>query len=77
MTRVLLLWPGCEGPASGNFGVPQLVLMATHARRETGAHVEIIDLAAERYFGPVDVAKLFEGWDVIAFSVYSSFDHLK
>ena len=77
MTRVLLLWPGCEGPASGNFGVPQLVLMATHARRETGAHVEIVDLAAERYFGPVDVAKLFEGWDVIAFSVYSSFDHLK
>lgn len=77
MTRVLLLWPGCEGPASGNFGVPQLVLMATHARAKTGAHIEIVDLAAERCFGPVDVAKLFDGWDVIAFSVYSSFDFLK
>lgn len=83
MTRVLLLWPGCEGPASGNFGVPQLVLMATHARRETGAEIVIRDLAAEKHaFGPVDVYHLLGGedgdpWDVIAFSVYSSFDYLK
>jgi protein-L-isoaspartate(D-aspartate) O-methyltransferase len=81
--RVLLLWPGCEGPASGNFGVPQLVLMATHAREETGAEIVIRDLAAEQLaFGPVDIVSMLSGedgapWDVIAFSVYSSFDLLK
>lgn len=76
--RVLLLWPGCEGPARGNFGVPQLVLMATHARAKTGAEVVIRDLAIEQLaFGPVDVPALFTGFDVIAFSVYSSFDLLK
>ena len=76
--RVLLVWPGCEGPASGNFGVPQLVLLATYARQVTGAHIEIRDLAMERLaFGPIDPAALFDGYDVIAFSVYSSFDLLK
>ena len=83
MTRVLLLWPGSEGPASGNFGVPQLVGMATYARKVTGAEVVIRDLAAERLaFGPVDLDRLLRGegdgaWDIIAFSVYSSFDYLK
>lgn len=81
--RVLLVWPGCEGPASGNFGVPQLVLMATHAREATGAEVVIRDLAAERLmFGRLDVASIFggddgNGYDVVAFSVYASFDYLK
>lgn len=76
--RVLLLWPGCEGPASGNFGVPQLVLMATVARERTGAAIDIRDLAIEQLaFGPVNVRSLFEGYDIIAFSVYSSFDFLK
>lgn len=80
--RVLLLWPGTDGAAAGNFGVPQLVLMATYARAQTGAEIEIRDLVAERYLGPVDVDALFagedgEGYDVVAFSIYSSFDHLK
>ena len=81
--RVLLVWPGCEGPASGNFGVPQLVLMATHAREVTGAEIVIRDLAAEQLmFGRLDVLSIFggedgRGYDVIAFSVYSSFDYLK
>lgn len=81
--RVLLLWPGCEGPASGNFGVPQLVLMATYARSVTGAEIVIRDLALERLaFAPVDLPRLLGGegdgaWDIIAFSVYSSFDYLK
>ena len=30
--RVLLLWPGSEGAAAGNFGVPQLVLLGTVLR---------------------------------------------
>ena len=80
--RVLLLWPGTDGAAAGNFGVPQLVLLATYLRDETGAEVHIRDLVAERAFGPVSLDRLFaaddgRGYDVIAFSVYSSFDWLK
>jgi len=80
--RVLLLWPGTDGAAAGNFGVPQLVLMATYVRARTGAEIVIRDLVAERYLGPVDVDALFggddgKGYDVVAFSIYSSFDHLK
>ena len=80
--RVLLLWPGTDGAAAGNFGVPQLVLMATYARTQTGAQIVIRDLVAERHLGPVDVEALFggddgQGYDVVAFSIYSSFDHLK
>ncbi|MCB9703856.1 MAG: radical SAM protein [Myxococcales bacterium] len=81
-TRVLLLWPGCEGAAAGNFGVPQLVLLGTYARAKTGARVDIVDLAAERALGPVSLDALLagpdgRGYDVIALSVYASFDHLK
>lgn len=80
--RVLLLWPGCEGAAAGNFGIPQLVLLGTYLRAQTGAEVELRDLACERAFGPIDFDAIVdgddgEGYDVIGFSVYSSFDHLK
>ncbi|MCX4246795.1 B12-binding domain-containing radical SAM protein [Paraliomyxa miuraensis] len=77
--RVLLLWPGSEGAAAGNFGVPQLVLLGTVLRR-AGAAVEIRDLAIERRLGTALPAVLAgddgRGYDVIALSVYSSFDHL-
>ncbi|MEZ4381290.1 MAG: radical SAM protein [Nannocystaceae bacterium] len=81
-TRVLLLWPGCEGAAAGNFGVPQLVLLGTYARAKTGARVDVRDLAAEKALGAVSLPALLagpdgRGYDVIALSVYSSFDHLK
>lgn len=81
-TRVLLVWPGTDGAAAGNFGCPQLVTMATYVREKTGAHVDIVDLYAERAFGAVDLRKVFmgphgEGYDVIGFSCYSSFDFLK
>lgn len=80
--RVLLLWPGTEGAAAGNFGVPQLVLLGTYLRARTGAKVEIRDLVAEAALGPVSIEKLLagddgRGYDVIAISIYSSFDHLK
>jgi protein-L-isoaspartate(D-aspartate) O-methyltransferase len=80
--KVLLLWPGTEGAAAGNFGVPQLVLLATYARAKTGARVEIRDLETERAFGPVSLPGLLagddgEGYDVIALGLYSSFDYLK
>lgn len=80
--RVLLLWPGTDGAAAGNFGVPQLVLLATYARSKTGAKIDIRDLECERGFGQVVLPKLLAGddglgYDVIALGVYSSFDYLK
>ena len=80
--RVLLLWPGTDGAAQGNFGVPQLVLLATYARSKTGAHIAIRDLETERAFGEVSLPALLagddgRGYDVIAIGVYSSFDYLK
>lgn len=78
--RVLLLWPGSEGAAAGNFGVPQLVLLGTVLRASTRARVDIRDLAIERRLGTALPTILDgddgRGYDVIAISVYSSFDHL-
>ncbi|MBK8256593.1 MAG: cobalamin-dependent protein [Polyangiaceae bacterium] len=80
--RILLFWPGSIGAASGNFGVPQLVTMATYLRVHTGAEVTIIDLACEAALGPIDLPKLFlgpngTGYDVVGFSCYASYDFLK
>ncbi|MFO0558190.1 MAG: radical SAM protein [Polyangiales bacterium] len=80
--RVLLLWPGTDGAAAGNFGVPQLVLLATYARSKTGAKIDIRDIETERAFGAVSLPALLagdhgSGYDVIALGVYSSFDYLK
>ena len=78
---VLLLWPGSDGAAGGNFGVPQLVGLAGYLKHRAGADVTIVDLSCERGFGPVDLPKLFEGpdgrgYDVVGLSCYSSFDYL-
>ncbi|MCH9683605.1 MAG: radical SAM protein [Deltaproteobacteria bacterium] len=78
--RVLLLWPGCEGAAAGNFGVPQLVLLGTVLRARGDVDVEIRDLAIERRLG-TRLPEILDGddrrgYDIIAISVYSSFDHL-
>jgi len=76
------VWPGTEGAAAGNFGVPQLVALATYVRRETGAVIDIVDLACERAFGEVSWPSLLagpdgEGYDIIALGCYASFDYLK
>ncbi|MEX1366096.1 MAG: cobalamin-dependent protein, partial [Nannocystaceae bacterium] len=78
--RGLLLWPGSEGAAAGNFGVPQLVLLGTVLRARGGVQVEIRDLAIERRLG-TSLLQILEGddgrgYDIVAISVYSSFDHL-
>ncbi len=85
--RVLLLWPGADAGAEGNFGVPQLVLLATYARAKTGAQIDIRDLECERGLarargGQVSLPALLagddgRGYDIVALSAYSSFDHLK
>jgi protein-L-isoaspartate(D-aspartate) O-methyltransferase len=80
--RVLLLWPGTEGAAAGNFGVPQLVILGSYLKKHTTARVDIRDLACEQALGPVSIEGLLagddgRGYDIIALSIYSSFDHLK
>ncbi|MFO0681663.1 MAG: radical SAM protein [Sandaracinus sp.] len=81
-TRVLLLWPGSIGASGGNFGVPQLVGLASFLKARTRAEVEIRDLVAERALrggSPVDTLwwnDAGEPYDVVALSVYSSFDWL-
>lgn len=80
--RVLLLWPGTTGAAAGNFGVPQLVTMATYVRDRTGASVDVVDLETERAFGPVSLPRLLagpegKGYDVVALACYASYDYLK
>lgn len=79
--RVLLLWPGSEGAAGGNFGVPQLVGLAGYLKHRANADVAVVDLACERAFGRIELPRLFagpdgEGYDVIGLSCYSSFDYL-
>jgi len=74
--KVLLLWPGSEGPAGGNFGVPQLVGLAGYLTHRAAADVTLVDLSCERAFGRVDLPKLLAGYDVIGLSCYSSFDYL-
>jgi radical SAM superfamily enzyme YgiQ (UPF0313 family) len=75
--RVLLIWPGGVFEGGGTFGVPQLLGMAQCLRKYAGAHVDVRDLDHERAFGPIDVAALAAGYDVVGLSCYSSFDVLK
>lgn len=74
--KVLLVWPGTTGAAAGNFGVPQLVALATWLREKASVKVTIVDLVAERAFGTVNIPALFDGYDIIGFGLYSSYDHL-
>jgi len=75
---VLLLWPGGLLGAGRNFGVPQLLMLASAVRRAADAAVDVVDLDLERAFGPVDLERLLApGYDLIGVSCYSSFDYLK
>lgn len=76
--RVLLIWPGSLFGGGGNFGVPQLLALASVLERGAGAEVDVVDLDAERAFGPVDLGRLVApGYDVIGISCYASYDYLK
>lgn len=78
---LLLVWPGTHGAAAGNFGVPQLVGLATYVRGKTGASVAVRDLGAERALG-TDLWKMLAAdengkpWSIIGLSCYSSYDYL-
>lgn len=76
--RVLLLWPGGVIAQRPNFGVPQLLGLATALERHTDAQVDVVDLDMERLLGPVDFARLLApGYDIVGISCYSSYDVLK
>ena len=76
--RVLLLWPGSLFGGGANFGVPQLLSIASAIRRHTDAEVDIIDLDLERAFGRVELSSLLApGYDLVGMSCYSSYDYLK
>lgn len=76
--RVLLLWPGGLFAGGANFGVPQLVGMATFLERNTSARVDVVDLDMEQAFGPVRLDEMVRGgYDVVGISCYSSYDYLK
>ena len=79
--RALLLWPAIDRGSSGNFGVPQLLSIASYAQARAAAEVDVVDLSCERALGSVDLARIFagpdgQGYDVIGLSVYSSYDYL-
>ncbi len=78
--RVLLLWPGGLFASGANFGVPQILSIASACRR-AGAEVDVVDLDLERALGPVDLKAIVERggghYDLIGVSCYSSYDYLK
>ncbi len=76
--RVLLLWPGGLFGGGANFGVPQILSIAS-ACRKAGAEVDVVDLDLERALGPVDLSAIVARgpYDLIGISCYSSYDYLK
>ncbi len=76
--RVALLWPGGLFSSGANFGVPQLLMIASMLKRQVDAEVDVFDLDMERAFGPFDLSALGRrNYDLIGLSCYSSFDYLK
>lgn len=76
--RVLLLWPGGLFGGGANFGVPQLLMIASAIKKASNAVVDVVDLDMERAFGAVDLKRIVEpGYDLVGVSCYSSFDYLK
>ncbi len=76
--KVLLLWPGGLFAGGANFGVPQLLSIASVLRRHADAVVDVVDLDMERALGPIDLGRLLgRGYDLVGLSCYSSYDYLK
>ncbi|MBX3231628.1 MAG: cobalamin-dependent protein [Labilithrix sp.] len=76
--RALLVWPGGLFGGGANFGVPQILAMASAMKAAAGVDVDVVDLDIERAFGPVDLARLTApGYDLVGIACYSSYDYLK
>lgn len=83
--RALLIWPGGLFTGGANFGVPQLLAIAASMKAGADIDVDVIDLDAERAFGPSSGRTLDailegadgRGYDLVGISCYSSYDYLK
>ena len=79
--RVLLLWPGGVFAGGANFGVPQLLAMASAMRAAADVDVDVVDLDVERAFGPIVLSEIIARggghYDLVGIACYSSYDYLK
>jgi protein-L-isoaspartate(D-aspartate) O-methyltransferase len=79
--RALLIWPGGLFAGGANFGVPQLLAMASAMKATTEIDVDVVDLDAERAFGPIVLSDLLARgggtYDLVGIACYSSYDYLK
>lgn len=77
--RALLIWPGGLFGGGANFGVPQLLAMASAMKAATSIRVDVVDLDIEVALGPVNLADIVARgpYDLIGVACYSSYDYLK
>ena len=77
--RALLIWPGGLFGGGANFGVPQLLAMASAMKAAASIHVDVVDLDIEHALGPVNLADIVARgpYDLIGVACYSSYDYLK
>ena len=79
--RVLLMWPGGLFAGGANFGVPQLLAMASAMRAAADVDVDVVDLDVERAFGRVVLSEIIARgagpYDLVGIACYSSYDYLK
>lgn len=76
--KVALIWPGGVFGPEGNFGVPQMLSLASALTGSGHAKVTIYDLDAEIALGGLRADDFRrERYDVVAISCYSSYDYLK
>ena len=80
--RALLVWPGGLFGGGANFGVPQLLAMASAMRAAASEiDVDVVDLDAERALGPVVLSEIVARggghYDLVGIACYSSYDYLK
>ncbi|MBX3203000.1 MAG: radical SAM protein [Labilithrix sp.] len=79
--RALLVWPGGLFTGGANFGVPQLLAMASAMKSEADVEVDVVDLDAERALGPVVLSEIVARggghYDLVGIACYSSYDYLK
>lgn len=79
--RALLVWPGGLFAGGANFGVPQLLAMASAMKAAADVEVDVVDLDAERALGPVVLSEIVARgggrYDLVGIACYSSYDYLK
>jgi protein-L-isoaspartate O-methyltransferase/radical SAM superfamily enzyme YgiQ (UPF0313 family) len=83
--RALLIWPGGLFSGGANFGVPQLLAMASAMRAAAEIDVDVVDLDAERGLAlaarsskiALDEILGRGPYDLVGIACYSSYDYLK